>query len=335
MRGAAERARPARTAVRTERVQEPSMGQMAGQGRPLGVPVLQLLAEEWTVPILRELTTGPLRPTELEERLPRAPHSAIMRALRDLRASSAVSRHRTAGLSPRADYALTDAGHRLIDIPGAAERWARNWSPPDSGRRPAGRIALRLAADEPTRTILLSLASGPLRAIALDEQLPHPRRSATRDRLAQLIIAGILIRSDIDHQPHYALTPSARRLSLIGLLAGHWERRWTADMATDSGDLPGLLRLLAPVVQTPEFMAGVCRLHIATGAAEQDIYLVAEHGRLAALPGHAAPPEAQGSAPLEAWCDALLHSRLAGITTSGNAALMATMLTSITSTLLS
>jgi DNA-binding HxlR family transcriptional regulator len=311
------------------------VGQTAGHRRPLGVPILQHLAEEWTVPILRELSTGPLRPTELEERLPRAPHSAIMRTLRDLRASCAASRHRTSDLSPRADYSLTDAGLHLIDLPVAAERWARKWSPPDSGRRPAGRLALRLTADEPTRTILLSLADGPLPAIALDKQLPHTQRTATRDRLAELIIAGILIRNDIDRQPHYALTPSARRLSLIGLLAGHWELQWTAEMATDSGDLPGLLRLLAPVVQTPEPIVGVCRVHIATGTVAQDIYLVADHGRLAALPAYTAPPEAQGSAPLEAWCDALLHSRLAGITTSGNATLMATMLASITSTLIS
>jgi DNA-binding HxlR family transcriptional regulator len=311
------------------------MRQTAGQGRPLGVPILERLAEEWTVPILRELRLGPLRPIELEERLPRAPHAAITRALRNMHAAGAVSRQRTGGLSPRADYALTDAGHRLTGIPAAAERWARNWSPPDSGRRPAGRFALRLTADEPIRTILLALAGGPLHAAALDEQLPHLQVSATRDRIAQLIGAGILIRSDIDRVPHYSLTPSARRLSLIGLLAGHWERGWIAEMANDSGDLPGLLRLLAPVVQTPEPAAGVCKLHIATCSDGQDIYLAADRGRLIALPAHTAPPEAQGFAPLEAWCDALLHSRLAGITTSGNAALMVAMLTSITSTLAS
>jgi DNA-binding HxlR family transcriptional regulator len=311
------------------------VGQTAGQGRPLGVPILEHLAEEWTVPILRELSIGSLRPTELDERLPRAPHSAVMRALRDLLASGAVSRHRTGGLSPRADYTLTDAGRRLIDVPAAAERWGRTWSPPDSGRRPAARLALRLVADEPTRTLLLSLADGPLPAIVLDKRLPSPQRSATRDRLAQLIIAGILVRSDIGHQPRYTLTSSARRLPLIGLLGGHWERRWTPGIDTDSGDLPGLLRLLAPIVQTPEPIAGICRLHIAAGTREQDIYLVADHGRLAALPAPtAAQPEAVGSGPLEAWCDALLHNRLAGITTSGNVALVTTMLASITDTLL-
>jgi DNA-binding HxlR family transcriptional regulator len=310
------------------------VGQTTGHGRPLGVPILRYLAEEWTVPVLHELSSGPLRPIELEERLPRASHSAIMRTLRDLRASGTASGHRTGGLSPRADYVLTEAGRHLGDIPVAAERWARNWSPPDSGRRPAGRLALRLTADTTTRTILQSLADAPLPAIALDRHLARLRRTATRDRLVDLITAGILIRDDNHRQPHYALTPSARRLSLIAMLAEHWERQWTAEKATDSGDLPGLLRLLAPVVQTPKPIAGVCRLHIAATAAEHDIYIVADHGRLAALPAHPNPPEAHGSAPPEAWCDALLHSRLAGISTSGNAALMATMLASVTSTLL-
>jgi DNA-binding HxlR family transcriptional regulator len=220
-----------------------------------------------------------------------------------------------------------------MDTSGAAERWARNWSPPDSGRRPAGRLALQLTADETTRTILLTLADGPLRPVELDEQLPQIGRSAARDRLSRLDVAGILTRVHLDGHRHYGLTPSARHLSLIGMLAAQWEWKWASQAS--SGDLPGLLRLLAPVVRTPEPVAGVCRLRFVSDPLGQDIYLVADHGRLAALQAASTPPEAAAWAPPQAWCDALLYEHLSGISTSGNVTLMATILASVTSTLLS
>ncbi len=311
---------------------------MASQRRRLGVPILRCLAEEWTVPVLRELSAGSLRPSELEERLPRAPHAALTRVLRELRSSDVVVRRRSGGLSPQADYALTEGGRALLAIPDAAERWARNWSPLDSGRRPAGRLALRLTADETTRTILLALADGPLRPGELDEHLPQIGRSAARERLSQLHVAGILARVELDGCARYTLTPSARRLSLIEMLGGRWERQWGQGEANDNGDLPGLLQLLAPVVQIPEPVEGVCQLRFASESSEQDIYLVADRGRLAvvlAASGPPAPPEAAGWAPPEAWYEALLHRRLAGLSTSGDLGLISSVLAGVSAALVS
>ena len=316
---------------------DPQTGrQIACQGKHLGVPILCCLAEEWTVPILRELDAGPLRPSELDERLPRAPHAAVMRRLRQLHSGGVVLRQRSRGLSPRADYFLTDAGRELMEIPRAADRWARHASPPDSGRRPAGRLALRLTADEMTRTILLSLADGPLRPLELEKRLPQVGRSAVRDKLGRLVIAGILTRSTLGGYPNYSLTPSARRLSLLGLLAGYWEWRWTTGVeAHDGSELAGLLRLLAPVVRTPEPLAGVCRLRVASDPRDRDVYLVADHGRLAAVHAASGPVEAVGYAAPEVWCDALLHMQLAGITKTGDATFMVAVLASVSSALTS
>jgi DNA-binding HxlR family transcriptional regulator len=308
---------------------------MAGQhGWQLGAPILRSLAEEWTVPILRELSVGSLRPSELEERLPRAPHAALTRRLSELRSSGVVIRQRTGGLSPQADYSLSDSGRALMAIPDAAERWARNWSPLDSGRRPAGRLALRLTADERTRSILLSLADGPLRPAKLEERLPQIGRSAIRERLGQLEQVGILTRTDLDGHSEYSLTPSARRLSLTVMLAGHWERQWTRDGdESDSGDPFSLLRLLAPLVKTPVLVAGVCRLHCLSRGSGDDIYLVAKHGQLAVTKTASMPPQALGWASPESWYDALLHEHLGSIKTSGNAGLMESLLGNVTAAL--
>jgi DNA-binding HxlR family transcriptional regulator len=331
---------------RDERRQEPAR-HMATQGGQLGVSILRCLAEEWTVPVLRELEAGSLRPSELEEHLPRAVHAALTRRLRDLRTHGVVRRHRSGGLSPRADYALSESAPALIAIAEAAERWARNCSPPDSGRRPAAKLALRLTADEMTRAILLALADEPLPPAKLDMRLPQIGRSAARERLRQLERAGIIRRADLNGRPHCSLTPSARRLSLIVILADRWERQWEQqdkqESYSSSDIIPGLLQLLAPVVKIPESIEGVCQLRIATDAPEekapgrdtsaQEVYLVAEQGRLAALRAAETPPHAAGVAPLEAWYDALLHKRLEGVRTKGDEALLAQVLESVSAVL--
>jgi DNA-binding HxlR family transcriptional regulator len=344
--------------ARDERTQEPTR-HMATQSGQLGVSILRCLSEEWTIPVLRELEAGSLRPSELDEHLPRVAHAALTRLLRDLRAHGVVRRRRSGGLSPQADYTLSESAPALMAIAEAAERWARNCSPPDSGRRPATRLALRLTADEMTRAILLALADEPLSPARLDERLPQIGRSAARERLVQLERAGIVRRTNLNG-PHRSLTPSARRLSLIVILANRWERQWEQQDEQESygsSDIPGLLQLVAPVVQIPEPLAGVCQLRIATdppgqeatgqGTPEpehkthapgldtpaQDVYLVAEQGRLAALRAAATPPHAAGMAPPEAWYDALLHKQLDGVRTSGNEALLAQVLESVSAAL--
>ena len=68
---------------------------MAPYGGQLGVSILRCLAEEWTLPVLYELSAGALRPSEIEERLPRAPHAALTRRLRELLVHDVVVRRRS------------------------------------------------------------------------------------------------------------------------------------------------------------------------------------------------------------------------------------------------
>jgi DNA-binding HxlR family transcriptional regulator len=296
----------------------------------LGVSILRLLAEGSTIQILQELTNGPLRPNELEQRLPDVAHSALMRRLAELAQKGAVTHERIAGLPPRAYYSLADAGQALLQIPEASERWERRWS---QARRDAPDAwPLRLLADERARAIMRMLADEPLRPIDLERRPPGVGRSATRRRLGPLLLGGILTRTQDDGQVRYALTPGARRLGLIKMLAAHWEWHWTKPgHPLPVWDLPGLLRLLAPATRISESLVGVCRLQIDShGVHKADIYLAAQNGKLAALPlAPEHPPHADGHAPPQVWCDALLRRHLTGITTTGNWMLMADVLSSV------
>jgi DNA-binding HxlR family transcriptional regulator len=196
-----------------------------------------------------------------------------------------------------------------------------------------GTWVLGVLADEANRAILLALADGPLRPIEIDRHLPGLARSATRRRLSYLLADGILTRTHHGRQVRYALGPGARHLGLITTLAGRWEWKWSEPPST--GDIPGLLHLLAPVARIPEPLSGVCRVHIdASGTDPEDIYLRAQAGTLIAL--RAAPedpPHAVGHAPPKAWCDALVERNPTGIMTSGNTGLMIGVLMSVSTAL--
>jgi DNA-binding HxlR family transcriptional regulator len=300
----------------------------------LGASTLRLLSGRSAVRVLRALTDHPAQPSELAARFPDLTRSLLMRRLGELTRAGAVKRIRVADVPPRAYYAVSDAGRDLPPVFDAAVRWERRWS---SLARPdePGTWVLGVLADEANRTILLALADGPLRPIEIDHHLSGLARSATRRRLRDLLADGILIRTHHGRRVRYALAPGARRLGLITVLAARWAWEWSAPAA--AGDLPGLLRLLAPVAHVPEPLTGVCRVHIdAEGIDPADVYLRAKAGTLVALrvaPND--PPHAVGYAPPKAWCDALLERNPSGIMTRGNTALMVGVLTSVSAALVS
>jgi DNA-binding HxlR family transcriptional regulator len=199
---------------------------MIRQDGQLGASALRLLAEGPTVQILRELTDHPLRPSELEQRLPDVAHSALMRRLADLAQWGAVTHKRIRELPPRTYYCLTHAGRALLEIPEASERWERRWSAQARQDAP-GAWALRLLADEHNRAIMLELVDEQLGPTDLEGHLPGYGRSATRWRLGRLMLNGILARIDDGGPVRYRLTTAARELGSTTMLAAGWEWQWS------------------------------------------------------------------------------------------------------------
>jgi DNA-binding HxlR family transcriptional regulator len=200
----------------------------------LGVRALKLLAEPSMVTVLCGLAEGARRPGELEQLLPNGGHSLVMRRLRHLLDRDLVSyeRHpgvpphaRRAGIPRQAHYSLTDAGRTLLELPAEADRWEERWFPQATRGGPTGALAIRLLADDHTRKIALLLADHPLCSKDLDECSPDLGRSALRRRLRDLLHAGLLDRRKRGQVVVYELTPAARHLASVAMLAGRSESR--------------------------------------------------------------------------------------------------------------
>ncbi|MGH2903338.1 MAG: winged helix-turn-helix transcriptional regulator [Solirubrobacteraceae bacterium] len=297
---------------------------MTREQRQLGHATLELLARAWCIAILRELASGALRPSELERRLPGAPHAALMRTLSALHSKGIVTHERYNGLLIRAQYALTECGRLIFDVLAAAERWGSQWV---AERSQDGRLAVSLIGDELTREILLALASEPIPPKQLGRRVSASRWTLQR-RLARLVDDRVLL-----HHARgvYELTESARQLAVVEIAAARWEWKWARpEGPVAAEDVAGVLRLFAPVAQVPVELGGICRMHVDDEANGPDVFLAARDGRVAVLaPAPGAPPEASCHAPPPGWCDALLLRRWSAISATGNQNLTDAMLSSV------
>lgn len=287
-------------------------------GDQLGLRVLQLLAEDWMISVLTELADGPIRPAELERRLPHAGHAVVIRRLRRLLDNGAAHCERRPGVPPhagsdavprRAYYSLSDAGATLLQLTAEAERWEQRWYSLLERGAPPGILAVGLCANKRTRKIMLSLADGPLAAKEMQRRLPEVARSTLRRRLQDLVLGGLLERQAPAGVQRYELTARARQLARLATLAGRWEWQWRRpEHAAPCGDLVELMHVLAPIARISRPLAGRCHIRLQeSGTAVSDVYLEARAGHIRALRrAPARAPEAVAHITPEAWCEALL-----------------------------
>ena len=84
-----------------------------------GCPVagaLQLIGDKWTMLVVRDLSAGPKRTTELLEDLHPISSRTLMGRLREMEQDELVLRNNYGGLPRRVEYELTDRGRRLIPL---------------------------------------------------------------------------------------------------------------------------------------------------------------------------------------------------------------------------
>jgi DNA-binding HxlR family transcriptional regulator len=130
---------------------------------------LDLVGERWALLVMRELTLGGKRFTDLREGLPGIGTNVLATRLRELQADGIVRKLR---LMPPADttvYMLTDHGARLVPAMLALGRWgAKTMGPrdPDQELR-SGWVAVAMQAffrpGDVDATLELNLSDGPFR----------------------------------------------------------------------------------------------------------------------------------------------------------------------------
>ena len=102
------------------------MHQEYGQFCPIAL-ASEVLAERWTLLVVRELMSGSRRFNEIRRGVPRLSATLLKQRLRTLENAGLVTRHAASG-SGGLDYLLTDGGLALRPIVMAIGEWGQRWA---------------------------------------------------------------------------------------------------------------------------------------------------------------------------------------------------------------
>jgi DNA-binding HxlR family transcriptional regulator len=101
---------------------------------------LDLVGERWSLLLVRELQHGPLRYSDLHERLDGCSTNVLAARLKDLEAGDVIARRKLPPPAASTVYELTETGAALAPVLAALARWGLRTlgPPPDDFEEPTG-----------------------------------------------------------------------------------------------------------------------------------------------------------------------------------------------------
>lgn len=91
---------------------------------------MEIIGNKWTALILRDLTTGPKRFSELEKSVGNINPRTLSARLDDLQDHAIITRKSFAEVPPRCEYTLTDKGRDLIPALEQMAAWGNKYYEP-------------------------------------------------------------------------------------------------------------------------------------------------------------------------------------------------------------
>ncbi|HWM54521.1 MAG TPA: winged helix-turn-helix transcriptional regulator [Solirubrobacterales bacterium] len=301
-----------------------------------GGTVLSLCAGPLTVPILRAHTDGPLRFPELRERIGGAAQTTLRSQVGNLRQLGALVKRERGGMPYTVENELTDVGRAVLQVADALVAWLERapQGPISLGSEPA-KAAIRALVGAWGSTMLRALAARPLSLTALDSLIPDLSYPGIERRLAAMRAAR-----QVEQAPGqgggrpYAVTPWLRQAVAPLAVAGRCECRHLADEAEvlTRIDIEAAFLLSVPLVRLPEGQGGECLLAVDTsggelGPAESEqahprlagVRVAVEDGRVVSCVSRLEnDPGTWVLGTVQAWLDAFIDGRLAGLRIGGD-----------------
>lgn len=87
----------------------------------------EIISGKWTLLIIRDLTTGTKRFSELERSLAGISPKTLSERLSALEREHIVSRRTYAEVPPKVEYSLTEKGHDLVEVIDAMRAYGNRW----------------------------------------------------------------------------------------------------------------------------------------------------------------------------------------------------------------
>jgi DNA-binding HxlR family transcriptional regulator len=180
---------------------------------------LDIVGERWSLLVVRELTLGPRRYSDLMDGLPGIPTNLLASRLKDLRAAGVITKYTMPPPTVVTVYELTEAGNALRGAISELRTWGSRYgsTPSDAGAvRPAW--ALLSASGRPA-----ALPAGRTCELRVGPEFFHLSTGE----------AGLSIRGGPAHAADATITMSAE--TLYRLLTGHATVATAAQQSTIDG----------------------------------------------------------------------------------------------------
>jgi DNA-binding HxlR family transcriptional regulator len=87
----------------------------------------EIISGKWTLLIIRDLTTGTKRFSELERSLEGISPKTLSERLSELERQGVLSRRTYAEVPPKVEYSLTPKGHALVGVIEAMRAYGKTW----------------------------------------------------------------------------------------------------------------------------------------------------------------------------------------------------------------
>ena len=87
----------------------------------------EIISGKWTLLIIRDLTTGTKRFSELERSLAGISPKTLSERLSALENEEVLSRHAYAEVPPKVEYSLTEKGQALVEVIEAMRVYGKRW----------------------------------------------------------------------------------------------------------------------------------------------------------------------------------------------------------------
>jgi DNA-binding HxlR family transcriptional regulator len=290
---------------------------------------MRLLADEANAAILKTLGDGPLRSSQLKDRLAHFSPRTIYRRIDELVRLGVLEQRRWATTPPAVVYQLAaPAGTDLLAVlERSAVAWLRRLGEvPVEGRR-WGLIGL--LADGWDSAIVRELSREPrsLTELGVVSDLTYHQLAR---RMTRLTAAGLLERTNEGSVSRYTLSHAARDGCTVVAASARWERRHLAGNAHPLfvADAVALLRSALPLTRLPQHAGGVFDLTVEPDAnaldAERFASLRVEVGAAGAVSCFERgdlPPRAWVRGSIDAWLAVLLDGDLSTVQVGGDSSL--------------
>jgi DNA-binding HxlR family transcriptional regulator len=247
----------------------------------------------------------------------------------------------------RKEYLLAHCGRDLLEI---GEEIARAAASLDT-QSGLGGVFAKVVADPWDRAIMRVLLEAPQsfsELLRLAQSAWHPNGAR---RSARLTASGLSLRLErleqlglADRLPAprrgaalYTLSEDIWRLGRVAVRSALWRWRWTPGRVPRmAGDLPGLVRMLAPCVRAAGAEEIRVVLHVDAPPETDgwpDVVVSLIDGRITVPELSLSDPHARASAAAPAWCEAMLGGEFGAIAVEGDDDSAHTVLTVLASVL--